>query len=312
MNKKRIAKRSIWILIIIFLCMNVVAAFHAYKFTHFNPTAQSKTKGAKQLTLASKLKVLFTGIDNPRPKNKILPTVPFKTIQLKSNKQIECWHIEIPNNKGTVILFHGYSGNKSGMHDKATEFLNMGYSVLLPDFMGAGGSQGNQCTIGFYEAEQVKTAFDYIKSKGEKNVILFGTSMGAAAVMRAISEYQLQANALILECPFGSMLQTVKARFHTMHVPPFPMAHLLVFWGGMENDFNAYSHNPLEYAKNIKVKTLLMYGLKDEEVSAEETNGIFNNLNGEKKLKTFATAAHENYLKNYSAEWKAALQDFLN
>lgn len=29
------------------------------------------------------------------------------------------------------------------------------------------------------------------------------------------------------------------------------MANLLVFWGGVQNDFNAFKHNPTDYAKNI-------------------------------------------------------------
>lgn len=55
----------------------------------------------------------------------------------------------------------------------------------------------------------------------------------------------------MIECPFGSMYKTVCARFKTMNAPTFPMAGLLVFWGGMQNNFWAFEHNPTEYAKNI-------------------------------------------------------------
>ena len=74
---------------------------------------------------------------------------------------------------------------KSSLLDKAEIFLNLGYNTFLVDFMGSGGSDGNQTTIGFYEAEEVKTAFNYLEACGEKNIILFGTSMGAAAIMKA-------------------------------------------------------------------------------------------------------------------------------
>ncbi|MCC6370727.1 MAG: hypothetical protein IT236_06980 [Bacteroidia bacterium] len=55
-----------------------------------------------------------------------------------------------------------------------------------------------------------------------------------------------------------------------------------------------------------------MYGLKDEEVSNEETMAIFSNLKGPKTLKTFAPAAHENYLKKYHKEWVISVSGFLN
>jgi pimeloyl-ACP methyl ester carboxylesterase len=188
----------------------------------------------------------------------------------------------------------------------------MGYNALLVDFMGVGGSEGKQTTIGYYEAEEVKTVADYLQKKGEKNIILYGTSMGAAAVMRAVSENNLAVNSLILECPFGSMLKTVQARFNNMNVPSFPMANLLVFWGGIQNNFDAFSHNPALYAKNISVPTLLLYGEKDLEVSKEEITEIFDNLHGQKEFKSYPLAGHENYLRLYDKEWTRDVSEFLD
>lgn len=308
---KKIIKSVLIGALSIFILMNVVAYFHASKFTNFDCTNKLKTKNAKQLSFAEKIKTLFLGINNPRPINKTIPNYPYQIIKLKSNKEIECWHIKLDSSKGTVIIFHGYSGVKSTMLDKADEFINLGYSVMLVDFMGAGGSEGNQCTIGFYEAEEVKTTFNYIKEQGESNIILFGTSMGAAAIMKAQSDYNLKVSSIIIECPFGSMLKTVEARFTTMKVPSFPMANLLVFWGGFQNDFNAFNHNPISYAENIYCPVLLLYGEKDQEVSKQEIDDIFKNLKGSKELKTFQLAAHENYLKKYKPEWIQYITTFL-
>lgn len=85
----------------------------------------------------------------------------------------------------------------------------------------------------------------------------------------------------MIECPFGSMYKTVCARFKTINAPTFPMAGLLVFWGGIQNNFWAFEHNPT----NIKCPTLLLYGAKDGKVSKEEIDEIYNNLGGQKKLK---------------------------
>lgn len=91
-------------------------------------------------------------------------------VKLQSNKSIECWHIKTYSSKGTVILFHGYGGQKSSLIEKSDEFIKQGYSTLLVDFMGSGGSEGNQTTIGFKEAVEVKTCFDYLTKSGEKNL----------------------------------------------------------------------------------------------------------------------------------------------
>ena len=206
--------------------MNFVTYLHAYRFTHFSSPSEIRTSDS--LTTLQKLQTLFTGVKNPRPENKILPSLPFQSIKIKSNKLLGCWLIKADLSQGTVLLFHGYGGEKSSMLDKAKEFLNIHYSVLLVDFMGAGGSEGNQTTLGFKEAEEVKDCFDFIKTQGEKNIHLFGTSMGAVAIMKAINDYKIQPSSIIIECPFGTMYKTVCARFGLMKVPSFPLAGMAI------------------------------------------------------------------------------------
>ena len=72
------------------------------------------------------------------------------------------------------------------MLTQSEAFTNLGFNTLVIDFMGSGGSEGKQTTIGFYEAEQVKNALNYIRKQGEKNIILYGTSMGSAAIMLSL------------------------------------------------------------------------------------------------------------------------------
>jgi alpha-beta hydrolase superfamily lysophospholipase len=310
--KSKPVSRFLWVLVILFLLMNVVAFFHAYKFTHFTYTAIVKTKDAKQLSLKGKIKTLFFGVDNPHPVNVNLPTEHFETIQLQSNKKLECWLIKVHDPKGTVILFHGYSACKSQMLDKSDAFLKMGYNTLLVDFMGSGGSEGNQTTIGYKEAEEVKTCFDYITGTGEKTIYLFGTSMGSAAVLKAVSDYDLKPKGIIIECPFGSMYKTTCARFRSMGAPTFPMAALLVFWGGVQNGFPAFSHNPIAYSEKVHCPALLLYGGQDEKVSREEIYEIFTNLKGKKQLCVYPLAAHENYLHRYKQQWIKDISSFLS
>jgi uncharacterized protein len=309
-TKKNI-KRILYFLLAVIILLNFVASFHAYKFTHFDPTIKIKTQDPKKLSFFKKIKTIFFGINNPRPENKTVPATAYQTIRLKSNKTIECWLIKSKEQRGTVILFHGYSGEKSSMLDKAEIFLSLGYNTMLVDFMGSGGSEGNQTTIGYQEAMEVKTSCNYLDSLGEKNIILFGTSMGAVAVMKAIHDDDLKISAVILECPFGSLLETVQARFRTMHIPGFPMANLLVFWGGIENDFKGFQFKPTEYAKSITCPTLLLYGEQDDKVSRKEINEIYQNLNGVKKFTSYPLAGHEDYLIKYEKPWKADIASFL-
>ncbi|MBS1554880.1 MAG: alpha/beta hydrolase [Bacteroidetes bacterium] len=310
-NTKRKVKLLFSFLFFAFLLLNAIAFFHAYRFTHFSTSTVDRTKDPKVLTVTQKLSALFFGIDNPRPVNKKIPNNLYSTISLKSNKEIECWLIPVDSAKGTVILFHGFSAEKSSLIAQAEIFRKLGYATLLVDFMGSGGSEGNQTTIGYFEAEQVKTAFEFVKSQGDKNIYLFGTSMGSAAIMRAVSELKINPTGLILECPFGSMYQTVCARFDLMNVPRFPMAGLLVFWGGLQNGFWAFRHNPYEYSKSIDCPVLLIWGEKDVKVSRTETKKIFEGFVGRKKLVTLTEAGHENLMSASAHKWQLAMQQFV-
>lgn len=300
-----------WAGIFGFLLLNFVAYNHAYKFTHFSTTTGKKVK-PEDLSFGKKLKVLLMGVDNPRPQNNSLPQRIFKTIPIQSEQLLESWLIEVSNSKGVVIMFHGYSGDKSGNVVYAEAFNKMGYSTLLVDFMGSGGSTGNQTTIGFKESKDVRAAFEYAKKAFPKEeIILFGTSMGAVAIMKSVADKNARPNKIILECPFGTMRKTVQKRFEAMKIPSFPFADMLMFYGGLQNGFNAYKHQPIAYAKHIETPTLLLYGAKDARVTSEETNAIYQALAGKKTLTVLKNSAHENYLNNNKKEWLKAVQMFL-
>lgn len=311
MNIFKNHKNSIRIIFIILLIINAVAFVHAYKFTHFAENGSTKTKSPEKLSSLEKVKTLIFGVNNPKPENKKHPLQKYHTIKLKSNKEIECWLIKTPNSKGTIILFHGYGAEKSSMIDKSNEFIKLGFSTMLVDFMGSGNSEGNQTTIGYKEAEEVKSSFDYLSQTGEKNIYLFGTSMGAVAIMKCINDYKIKPKGIIIECPFGSMYETVCARFKKMHAPTFPMAGILLFWGGIQNGFWGFNHNPNEYAKNISCPTLLLYGEKDKSVSRSEIDEIYQNLKGFKRLNIYKKTGHENYLIKNQLEWSKNVSDFL-
>jgi alpha-beta hydrolase superfamily lysophospholipase len=193
---------------------------------------------------------------------------------------------------------------------RAKEFRKLGYNTVLVDFMGSGGSTGDGTSIGYMEAIQVKDCFEYI-SEQSKHVILFGTSMGAAAILKAMDDYTLPVESIILECPFGSLYKTVCARFELMHVPAVPMAALLCFWGGVQNGYWAFSHNPSAYAKSVSCPVLLLFGEDDDRVTHEETDLIFANLHGKKQLKVYTGIGHNVFTKSNEKQWVKDVTSFL-
>ena len=153
--------------------------------------------------------------------------------------------------------------------------------------------------------------FNQAPSTEHQNLILYGVSMGAVVILRADAELGVRPTANILECPHGSMRQTAYNRFTSMHVPAFPMADLLVFWGGVQNGFWAYGLNAEHYAAQIHTPTLLLWGTADPRVTRAETDTIFAHLAGPKARHDFPGVGHEPYWKCYPADWEQQVREFL-
>ena len=313
MKLKRWQRRSLRIAGVIFILLNAIAAMHAWKFSHFAPDGVCYAR-PQDIPFGTRLRIALTGIDNPRPKTLRLPDRSFREVILQNDKKIVCWYMAPPGiaSKGTVILFHGYGGEKSGMLGKAYLLLDAGYNVLLPDFRGAGASEGNNCTIGYKEARDVAACYKYVQASGERKIILLGTSMGAAAILKYLDDGGAQPAAVIIECPFGTMYQTVSARFKMMHLPTFPGVALLTFWGGTENGFWAFHHNPADYARSVKCPSLLVFGELDDRVSRAEIDAVYSNLPPQKQLCLFPQSGHNDYLSKYPHEWDSTVRGFLS
>lgn len=234
-------------------------------------------------------------------------------IPLQENEWLDSWLIKTTAEpQGTVILFHGKDNNKSSLLDAAKIFHNFNYNTLLIDFRGAGKSSGNTTTIGVQEAEDVEAAVNYLKQLNlEKPVILYGISMGSAAILRAIAQDNVQPDAIILELPFTTLLSAVKTRLKNSYLPPSPMGELIVFWGGIQHGFNAFAHQPLEYAKVIKCPTLILAGERDRTVTLTEIKQLYQNLNVPKKMVIFPKAGHELLAKSHRELWTKTIFKFL-
>ena len=122
---------------------------------------------------------------------------------------------------------------------------------------------------------------------------MYGRSMGAAAVLRAIALGKVRPDAVVVESPFDRMLTTIDHRFEMMGLPKFPLSPLLVFWGGAQHGYWAFGHNPADYAAAVKCPTLMIRAGRDPFVLKHEAESVFNALAGPKQMVVFEGAGHQ-------------------
>lgn len=298
----------------LFILMNMVFAFHAYQFTHFQDASVGVMPKPENMSTWSKVKGILFGFDFPKSVNKEQPSLPFDTVSLttEDNMHLSGWFIPHDTAKGTVILFHGHGSSKSAILPEASYFHSLGYHIFLIDFRAHGDSEGNTSTIGYREARDVKAAFDYIQSRGEQHIILWGVSLGAATIAHAIAQYDIKPGKVIMELSFGSAHDAVKARVRIMHVPEEPVAGLLTFWGSVVRGFWVFGHSPETYAKKITCPVLIQHAAKDARVTRSESEAIFHNIpNQHKKLVVYENAAHESLCNREPEKWKQEIKTFL-
>ena len=262
------------------------------------------------------------GLSLPRPTSQRLPSdvgLKYATTRIPSGKNewVEAWSIPAASSataKGTVLLFPGHLSSKGKqLIPLAQVFHQLNYDCLLVDFRGVGGSSGDITTLGATEAQDVAVAMQYARQlHHERPIILYGLSMGSAAVLTAIANDKIAPDAIVLELPYARLIDAVRSRVKNSHLPTFPISELLVFWGGVQHGFNGFAHNPVDYARQVKCPTLILNGSRDPWTQQSEINEIFANINSKKQLVTFDRAGHDLLISIDRNLWKESIEGFLN
>lgn len=313
---KQWLRRLGYLLLFLFVLLNIMVASHAYHLTRFFANAPRPPK-MEEMGWGAKTKALLLGV--AAPKSKVVDSfrVPHRTLTLTTDDGIvlESWiapaALSVP--RGTILLFHGHGSNKSAIIREATAFHAMGWQVVLTDFRAHGNSAGEICTIGANESLDVKAVYDYARKElKEKNLAIWGISLGAATTLHAMANYNIRPERLLLEMPFASLHDAVKGRLRTMHLPAEPLSTLLTFWGGLQHGFWAFSLQPARDARAVSCPVLLQWGFKDNRVTEQETNTIFAQLaTNQRTLMKYYQSGHESLLKKEPAKWQAVVTDFL-
>ena len=303
------------VLLVQLILINISAAFHAWHFTHYYDDDNVRTQPSSQGKFFLRTWRLMTGKKLPRSLIQYHPTIPYDTVQLITNtgKKLEAWYMKADSAKGTVILFHGLGSNKGNVLNEAFSFYSFGYNTMLVDIRAHGNSEGMVNSVGYKESEEVKLAYDHVVKSGEKNIVLWGMSLGAVIISKAIWQYDIQPQKVILEMPFDRLQDHIRARARISGFPGEPFAFFVTPWIGLEQGYWGYGHKTSKYIKKINCPVLLQWGTTDEYVFKSEIDRIYSSIKSvNKKLEIYDGVGHEPLINMREEQWTKTVNDFLN
>ena len=235
--------------------------------------------------------LLYHPNENNYSEDKI--SVDIENVRIKTSDNIELlgwYHEKNLKDFKTLIFFHGNAGSLENRIHKLNHFRDMNINFLIIAWRGFSGNNGNPSEQGLYE--DGKSAIDWLIKKGvsEKNLILYGESLGTGVATHLAQNKNFAG--VILETPFTSMIDAAK-KFY----PYIPVKLLL------KDKFENYKK-----IKNINSPILIMHGEVDQLVPFSMGEKIYEIAN-EPKYSYFTK--YDNHMMEYDENLVLALKSFL-
>ena len=189
-----------------------------------------------------------------------------------------------------VIYLHGNSSSRCEAYAEVKYLLPKNICLFSFDFCGCGKSEGDYISLGYYEKDDVKCIIEYLqKSKKVGKIALWGRSMGAVTAIMYASEHPEDISALVLDSGFYSLkkliYELVKSK---VNLPDFLIEQVLKKVKETIKEKAGFQLELLEtflYAKNCKTPAFFCHGEDDNFVNQDHCKNLFNDYQGEKKIK---------------------------
>lgn len=182
------------------------------------------------------------------------------TITSFDGTKLDAWYIPADKEtKRAILLLHGYPMEKSDL--LGTAFLyHANFNVLLLDQRYFGKSEGKFFTFGKKESLDAKFALDYLESKGNESLGIFGYSLGGTtAVLTAAQDTRVKAVSAY--APYADLKLLADHQFQKLVLLQKPFSMLLIMWAKI---FFGNLPNPNLAAAKINIPMLIIHNPNDE------------------------------------------------
>lgn len=237
-----------------------------------------------------------------------------KYIESYDKLQLHSYVVSQNSNKWAIVV-HGYGGSGKLMSDKSKYFYDMGYNVLIPDLRGHGKSEGDYIGMGWKDRLDIISWINFIiKENPNAEIVLHGTSMGAATVLMTSGE-NLPSNvkAIVADCAYTSAWDEFSYQLETyLKVPSSYILNVTNMVTKLKAGYSLKEASALECVKKATVPILFIHGDKDKFVPYSMMDKLYDATNSPKEKLTIEGGEHANSdLVSPFLYW-LTVEDFLN
>lgn len=237
-----------------------------------------------------------------------------KYIESYDKLQLHSYVVTQNSNKWAIVV-HGYGGSGKLMSDKSKYFYDMGYNVLIPDLRGHGKSEGDYIGMGWKDRLDIISWINFIiKENPSAEIVLHGTSMGAATVLMTSGE-NLPSNvkAIVADCAYTSAWDEFSYQLETyLKVPSYYILNVTNMVTKLKAGYSLKEASALESVKKATVPILFIHGDKDKFVPYSMMDKLYDATSSPKEKLTIDGGEHANSdLVSPFLYW-LTLEDFLN
>lgn len=196
----------------------------------------------------------------------------------------------------TVIVCHGWPGNKDDMRGLAEALAEAGFNVLAFDFRSWGESDASPVTLGYRETQDVLGAVAFVRAQhaGRPHRIgIFGLSMGGAASLAAAAGCA-EIEAVVADSSYSRLDRAISGVFRSLWGPAAPVFSLPTRWVG-ERLIGTPMPGvaPVRAIERISPRpVLIIHGTRDWLIDVSEAYALYHAAGSPKELWLVEGADH--------------------
>jgi len=233
--------------------------------------------------------------------------IPYEEIVLITSDglALRAWYTP-PQNSIVVLVAHAHNGLRpTNMHSL---FARHGYGVISWDFRAHGESEGEVCSLGYFEVLDLEAALDFALSQPEvERVAAWGGSMGGATVIMAAAR-RSEIEAVVADSAFGSLEDELIVMIRLKWMRP-----LIRFFAERETGVSIADVRPEDVIGQISPRPVfIIQGLSDPMVPITSGDRLYNAAGEPRTLWSEEDVGHMSMISAYPEEYEDRIIEFLD